>query len=118
MTPLVRTTSTSYPLTKYPWRKSSLLSGYNSTARWKEVAWLRIWRAQTKRRSQGKYTNCRDPNRSAGASLTRVCCSADDATPRNPRGIPHAPFVDKVEDYIATRQDVEPTLRSFQEMIS
>ncbi|KAF4512003.1 hypothetical protein G6O67_001189 [Ophiocordyceps sinensis] len=43
---------------------------------------------------------------------------ADDATPRNPRGIPHAPFVDKVEDYIATRQDVEPTLRSFQEMIS
>ncbi|GAB0134643.1 hypothetical protein EsDP_00003005 [Epichloe bromicola] len=36
----------------------------------------------------------------------------------NPRGIPYAPFVDKVEDYVATRQDVEPTLRSFQEMIS
>ncbi|XP_044717232.1 prefoldin subunit domain-containing protein [Hirsutella rhossiliensis] len=43
---------------------------------------------------------------------------ADDATSSNPRGIPHAPFVDKVEDYVAARQDVEPTLRSFQEMIS
>ncbi|KAJ6441151.1 prefoldin subunit 3 [Purpureocillium lavendulum] len=44
--------------------------------------------------------------------------SAQDATPTNPRGIPFAPFVDNVEDYVATRQDVEPTLRSFQEMIS
>ncbi|CCE30476.1 related to prefoldin subunit 3 [Claviceps purpurea 20.1] len=43
--------------------------------------------------------------------------SAEDA-PTNPRGIPQAPFVDKVEDYVATRQDVEPTLRKFQEMIS
>ncbi|KAF5984097.1 prefoldin subunit 3 [Fusarium coicis] len=41
-----------------------------------------------------------------------------DATPTNPRGIPYAPFVDKVEDYVSTRDDVEPTLRSFQEMIS
>ncbi|GJN71310.1 peptide chain release factor 1 [Purpureocillium lilacinum] len=44
--------------------------------------------------------------------------SAKEATPTNPRGIPYAPFVDNVEDYVATRQDVEPTLRSFQEMIS
>ncbi|CAK7208778.1 peptide chain release factor 1 [Sporothrix curviconia] len=36
----------------------------------------------------------------------------------NPRGIPQAPFVDKVEDYVTSRQDVEPTLRRFQEMIS
>lgn len=36
----------------------------------------------------------------------------------NPRGIPYAPFVDKVEDYVASRADVEPTLRSFQEMIA
>ncbi|GFP54838.1 prefoldin subunit 3 [Trichoderma asperellum] len=43
--------------------------------------------------------------------------SKDDA-PTNPRGIPYAPFVDKVEDYVSTRDDVEPTLRSFQEMIS
>ncbi|KJZ76791.1 Putative prefoldin subunit 3 [Hirsutella minnesotensis 3608] len=43
---------------------------------------------------------------------------ANDVTPSNPRGIPYAPFVDKVEDYVTTRQDVEPTLRSFQEMIS
>ncbi|KAF6802158.1 prefoldin subunit 3 [Colletotrichum sojae] len=41
-----------------------------------------------------------------------------DATPSNPRGIPKAPFVDKVEDYVTTREDVEPTLRNFQEMIS
>ncbi|PHH64456.1 hypothetical protein CDD81_4531 [Ophiocordyceps australis] len=44
--------------------------------------------------------------------------SAKEATLSNPRGIPRAPFVDKVEDYVATRQDVEPTLRNFQEMIS
>ncbi|KAK0611516.1 Prefoldin subunit-domain-containing protein [Immersiella caudata] len=42
----------------------------------------------------------------------------ESATQSNPRGIPYAPFVDKVEDYVATRDDVEPTLRSFQEMIA
>lgn len=36
----------------------------------------------------------------------------------NPRGIPVAPFVDNVSDYVASREDVEPTLRRFQEMIS
>ncbi|KAI1642623.1 Prefoldin, subunit 3 [Daldinia loculata] len=36
----------------------------------------------------------------------------------NPRGIPQAPFVDKVEDYVTSRDDVQSTLRSFQEMIS
>ncbi|SPO04433.1 related to prefoldin subunit 3 [Cephalotrichum gorgonifer] len=36
----------------------------------------------------------------------------------NPRGIPRAPFVDRVEDYVSSRQDVEGTLKSFQEMIS
>ncbi|KAI9721385.1 MAG: peptide chain release factor 1 [Chrysothrix sp. TS-e1954] len=36
----------------------------------------------------------------------------------NPRGIPVAPFVDKVEDYVASRQEVEKTLKNFQEMIS
>ncbi|EHK23568.1 uncharacterized protein TRIVIDRAFT_64002 [Trichoderma virens Gv29-8] len=45
-------------------------------------------------------------------------CSGKDDTPTNPRGIPYAPFVDKVEDYVSTRDDVEPTLRKFQEMIS
>jgi hypothetical protein len=44
--------------------------------------------------------------------------SGKDDAPTNPRGIPYAPFVDKVEDYVSTRDDVEPTLRSFQEMIS
>ncbi|KAL4926839.1 tubulin-binding prefolding complex subunit PAC10 [Aspergillus undulatus] len=39
-------------------------------------------------------------------------------TQTNPRGIPMAPFVDNVSDYVSTRADVEPTLRSFQEMIS
>ncbi|KAH8593879.1 Prefoldin subunit-domain-containing protein [Bisporella sp. PMI_857] len=41
-----------------------------------------------------------------------------DNAPTNPRGIPHAPFVDKVEDYVTSRADVETTLKSFQEMIS
>ncbi|KAK1783312.1 Prefoldin subunit-domain-containing protein [Copromyces sp. CBS 386.78] len=42
----------------------------------------------------------------------------DAATPANPRGIPQAPFVDKVEDYVTSRADVEPTLRRFQELIA
>lgn len=41
-----------------------------------------------------------------------------DGAPTNPRGIPNAPFVDKVEDYVTSRADVETTLKSFQEMIS
>jgi len=49
-----------------------------------------------------------------GVSLGR---RQDDA-PSNPRGIPKAPFVDKVEDYVTGRAEVEQTLRSFQEMIS
>ncbi|KAK4032755.1 Prefoldin subunit-domain-containing protein [Parachaetomium inaequale] len=44
--------------------------------------------------------------------------AARDATASNPRGIPYAPFVDKVEDYVTSRADVEPTLRRFQEMIA
>ena len=43
--------------------------------------------------------------------------SSKDA-PSNPRGIPFAPFVDKVEDYVSSRADVEGALKSFQEMIS
>ncbi|GAB7361207.1 hypothetical protein MBLNU230_g1270t1 [Neophaeotheca triangularis] len=41
-----------------------------------------------------------------------------DAAATNPRGIPYAPFVDKVEDYVTTRADVEGALKNFQEMIS
>ncbi|KAA6411468.1 MAG: prefoldin subunit [Lasallia pustulata] len=36
----------------------------------------------------------------------------------NPRGIPHAPFVDKVEDYVSSRAEVDGTMKSFHEMIS
>ncbi|KAL4785930.1 prefoldin subunit 3 [Aspergillus varians] len=39
-------------------------------------------------------------------------------TQTNPRGIPVAPFVDNVADYVSSRAEVEPTMRSFQEMIS
>ncbi|OJJ56852.1 hypothetical protein ASPSYDRAFT_47130 [Aspergillus sydowii CBS 593.65] len=39
-------------------------------------------------------------------------------TQTNPRGIPFAPFVDNVADYVSSRAEVEPTMRSFQEMIS
>ena len=42
--------------------------------------------------------------------------SKDAAT--NPRGIPFAPFVDKVEDYVSSRAEVDTTMKSFQEMIS
>ncbi|KAI2631181.1 Prefoldin subunit-domain-containing protein [Xylaria nigripes] len=49
---------------------------------------------------------------------TGEVASGKDPAPTNPRGIPQAPFVDKVEDYVSSRQEVEATLRSFQEMIS
>jgi len=39
-------------------------------------------------------------------------------TQTNPRGIPVAPFIDNVSDYVSSREEVEPTLRNFQEMIS
>lgn len=42
----------------------------------------------------------------------------NDVAATNPRGIPYAPFVDKVEDYVTSRADVETTLKKFQEMIS
>lgn len=48
--------------------------------------------------------------------IQRITRSSKDA-PTNPRGIPYAPFVDRVEDYVSTRADVEGTLKSFQEMI-
>ncbi|KAF2868890.1 Prefoldin subunit-domain-containing protein [Massariosphaeria phaeospora] len=38
--------------------------------------------------------------------------------PTNPRGIPVAPFVDRVEDYVTDRSEVEGTINSFKEMIS
>ncbi|KAK9464431.1 Prefoldin subunit-domain-containing protein [Lipomyces arxii] len=36
----------------------------------------------------------------------------------NPRGIPQAPFVETVEDYVKSRDQVEGILQSFQEMLS
>ncbi|KAK3704503.1 peptide chain release factor 1 [Vermiconidia calcicola] len=38
--------------------------------------------------------------------------------PTNPRGIPFAPFVENVQEYVSTRADVEGVLKNFQEMIS
>ncbi|KAI1489924.1 Prefoldin, subunit 3 [Biscogniauxia mediterranea] len=48
----------------------------------------------------------------------KEAAAGKDAAATNPRGIPYAPFVDKVEDYVTSRAEVESTLRSFQEMIS
>lgn len=36
----------------------------------------------------------------------------------NPRGIPVAPFVDDVEKFVDSRDDIEPNLKKFQEMIA
>ncbi|KAK5172981.1 peptide chain release factor 1 [Saxophila tyrrhenica] len=38
--------------------------------------------------------------------------------PTNPRGIPQAPFVENVSEWVSTRADVEGVLKNFQEMIS
>lgn len=75
---------------------------------------IAIW--QTKRPSQYIYRIC----------LRDLACEVIDAdlqyrrdlAATNPRGIPYAPFVDRVEDYVTTRADVEKTLKNFQEMIS
>lgn len=53
----------------------------------------------------------------ANKTRSRRSGSSKDA-PTNPRGIPFAPFVDRVEDYVSSRADVEGALKSFQEMIS
>lgn len=45
------------------------------------------------------------------------CVHSKDA-PTNPRGIPFAPFVDKVEDYVTSREEVEGIMNKFQEMIA
>ncbi|KAF2737998.1 prefoldin subunit 3 [Polyplosphaeria fusca] len=42
----------------------------------------------------------------------------EDAPTGNPRGIPLAPFVDRVEDYVTERSQVEQTVSKFKEMIS
>ncbi|KAH8673347.1 Prefoldin subunit-domain-containing protein [Xylariales sp. PMI_506] len=52
------------------------------------------------------------------AESKEVATGSKEAGATNPRGIPHAPFVDKVEDYVTSREEVEGTLRQFQEMIS
>ncbi|KAF4305551.1 putative prefoldin subunit [Botryosphaeria dothidea] len=52
------------------------------------------------------------------AAMATPAQGASKDAPTNPRGIPYAPFVDKVEDYVTSRAEVEPTLKSFQEMIS
>ena len=51
--------------------------------------------------------------------MGRLLILTDCSEPRtNPRGIPYAPFVDRVEDYVSSREEVEGTLKNFQEMIS
>jgi hypothetical protein len=51
------------------------------------------------------------------SSANHSSSDSNDA-PTNPRGIPVAPFVDKVEDYITDSGQVESTINSFKEMIS
>ena len=36
----------------------------------------------------------------------------------NPRGIPRAPFVDKVEEFVTSPEEINATLRKFDEMLS
>lgn len=48
----------------------------------------------------------------------QIAAGGKEETLANPRGIPTAPFVDKVEDYVTSRGEVEGTLQRFQELIS
>ncbi|KAL6707415.1 peptide chain release factor 1 [Coniothyrium glycines] len=50
------------------------------------------------------------------ATVAKAGSSDEGST--NPRGIPRAPFVDRVEDYVTDRSEVEGTINNFKEMIS
>ncbi|KAF2266222.1 Prefoldin, subunit 3 [Lojkania enalia] len=50
--------------------------------------------------------------------MASVAKAGSKDAPTNPRGIPVAPFVDRVEDYVTDRSEVESTIASFKEMIS
>lgn len=63
-------------------------------------------------------TTCGERVHKIGSKLANIQTFRKDAARTNERGIPYAPFVDRVEDYVTTRADVEPTLKRFQEMIS
>lgn len=65
-------------------------------------------------KTSGVSAMLRDPN---NILTTRLIPRSKDAA-TNPRGIPYAPFVDKVEDYVSSRAEVDGTMKSFQEMIS
>ncbi|KAJ6260439.1 hypothetical protein Dda_4665 [Drechslerella dactyloides] len=39
-------------------------------------------------------------------------------TKTNPRGIPEAPFIENVEDFVTSKQEIEPAIRKFSEMIA
>jgi hypothetical protein len=67
---------------------------------------------------QPQWTVCDHAYQGDYYLVTANIFSRKDAASTNPRGIPYAPFVDKVEDYVTSRADVETTLKSFQEMIS
>lgn len=81
-----------------------------------------VWQTKGKQLLRGKQANSPRQNSeyfSACRPLTRrACAGRSKETPTNPRGIPYAPFVDRVEDYVTSRADTEPTLRKFQEMIA
>ncbi|TEY84209.1 hypothetical protein BOTCAL_0019g00330 [Botryotinia calthae] len=62
-------------------------------------------------------TTCREGVLKIRRKLANIQTFRKDAARTNERGIPYAPFVDRVEDYVTTRADVEPTLKRFQEMI-
>jgi hypothetical protein len=51
-------------------------------------------------------------------SNSQLTSGYSEDAPTNPRGIPRAIFIDRVEDYITDRSEVESTINSFKEMIS
>ncbi|KAF3923527.1 hypothetical protein ABW21_db0209647 [Orbilia brochopaga] len=50
------------------------------------------------------------------ASILLITCRAETKT--NPRGIPEAPFIENVEDFVTSKQEIEPAIRKFSEMIA
>ena len=65
---------------------------------------------------RGNWTHSPSPFGPLYRHQRLIVSSKDGST--NPRGIPYAPFVDKVEDYVSSRGEVDGTMKSFQEMIS
>lgn len=78
----------------------------------------RAIRSQRRKLQNGDRAEARQVGTFIHRDTTFLTVQHSKDAPTNPRGIPVAPFVDRVEDYVTDRSEVESTINSFKEMIS